>query len=79
MNFFKTYFWDVFVNHYFDFKGKATRKQFWLFIVILYVIVILISVAAIISGFANNTILCGIINFIITFGTLITILSNVTR
>lgn len=27
----KTYFLDVILNHYADFKGRATRKQFWLF------------------------------------------------
>ncbi len=26
------YFWDVIINHYFDFRGKATRKQYWFFI-----------------------------------------------
>ena len=28
---FKTYFFDVIKNHYFDYKGRATRKQFWMF------------------------------------------------
>lgn len=27
----KTYFLDVIAQHYCDFSGKATRKQFWLF------------------------------------------------
>ena len=31
MNSFKKYFWDVIRNHYVDFDGVATRKQFWLF------------------------------------------------
>lgn len=29
--YFMQYFWDVVKNQYFDFGGKATRKQFWLF------------------------------------------------
>ncbi|MBR4507928.1 MAG: DUF805 domain-containing protein [Elusimicrobiaceae bacterium] len=29
--YFMQYFWDVIKNQYFDFGGKATRKQFWLF------------------------------------------------
>ena len=32
MNSFKKYFWDVIRNHYVDFDGVATRKQFWLFV-----------------------------------------------
>ncbi len=31
-------FWDVIKNHYVDFAGKATRKQFWLY-VLWYIIV----------------------------------------
>ena len=31
MEYFLKYFWDVIKNHYFDFGGKATRKQYWLF------------------------------------------------
>lgn len=27
----KTYFLNVIFHHYFDFKGRATRKQFWAF------------------------------------------------
>ena len=28
----KTYFLDVIFQHYIDFGGRATRKQFWLFV-----------------------------------------------
>ncbi len=28
-SFFQYYFVDVFISHYFDFKGKISRKQFW--------------------------------------------------
>ena len=34
----KTYFLDAIFNHYVDFKGRATRKQFWMFI--LWVVII---------------------------------------
>lgn len=30
---FNKYFWDVIKNHYCDFKGRATRKQYWMFVV----------------------------------------------
>lgn len=29
---FKKYFWNVIKNHYADFKGRATRKEYWSFI-----------------------------------------------
>lgn len=32
MNAIKVYFLDVLTHHYVDFKGRATRKQFWLWI-----------------------------------------------
>ena len=35
---FNTYFIDVIKNHYIDFKGKATRKQFWLFVLFYCII-----------------------------------------
>ena len=41
----KSYFLDILVHHYFDFRGKTTRKQFWMFIlfaIIFYVVGVLI-------------------------------------
>lgn len=32
MNAIKVYFLDVLTHHYVDFKGRATRKQFWLWV-----------------------------------------------
>lgn len=34
----KTYFLDVLMHHYVDFSGRATRKQFWLFVVLSLVV-----------------------------------------
>ena len=34
----KTYFIDVIKNHYCDFSGKATRTQFWMFVLINFVV-----------------------------------------
>lgn len=42
MKSFNTYFWDVLINHYADFKGVATRKQFWLFTLFHFIIFLLI-------------------------------------
>lgn len=49
---FNTYFLDVIKNHYFDFSGKATRKQFWLY-VLFYVIVFIIL--GLVLGFLGKT------------------------
>ena len=35
---FKTYFLDVITQHYVDFAGRATRKQFWLFALFNFII-----------------------------------------
>ena len=49
---FNTYFVDVIKNHYVDFAGRATRKQFWLFTLINFVIALIISII----GGMDNTI-----------------------
>lgn len=35
---FFNWFWDPVKNHYFDFEGRTSRKQFWMFILV-YIIV----------------------------------------
>ncbi len=45
---FNTYFWDVIKNHYFDFAGKATRKQFWLWVLWSFIV---FFVLALVLGF----------------------------
>lgn len=37
MNAIKMYFLDVFAKHYVDFAGRATRKQFWMFQLFLFI------------------------------------------
>ena len=34
----KTYFTDIILKHFFDFKGRAGRKTFWLFTLNLFII-----------------------------------------
>ena len=47
------YFIDVIKNHYFDFSGKATRKQYWLFVLWCVIIGFVVSfILSFISGFA---------------------------
>lgn len=43
---FNTYFVDVLKNHYIDFAGRATRTQFWMFNLFVFVIVFVISFIA---------------------------------
>jgi uncharacterized membrane protein YhaH (DUF805 family) len=38
MNFIEKYFLNVIVGQFADFKGRATRKQFWLFVLINFII-----------------------------------------
>ena len=37
------YFIDVIKNHYFDFSGRATRTQFWMFVLINFIIGIVLG------------------------------------
>lgn len=38
------WFLDPIKNHYFDFKGRATRKEYWMFALFYLVIYILLSI-----------------------------------
>lgn len=44
MKAFMTYYWDVLKNHYVDFKGCATRKTYWLFVLFNSIIFLILSV-----------------------------------
>ncbi len=61
MNALKTYLVDPIKNHYVDFKGRATRKQYWLYVlfvwVILWVIGLFGDVGAKISGICSLAVL----------------------
>ncbi len=46
MNAINTYFIDVLKNHYFDFKGRATRKQFWMYVLFMFIIGIVLGILA---------------------------------
>ena len=50
---FKTYFLDVFTKHYVDFAGRATRTQFWLFVLFNFIIsLVLYWLAGKVFGFS---------------------------
>ena len=38
------YFIDVIKNHYFDFGGRATRTQFWLFVLINVIVCVVLGI-----------------------------------
>ena len=42
-SFFSTYFFDVIGHHYADFKGKTSRKEFWLFVLCHFLITLAVS------------------------------------
>ena len=44
MNAINTYFIDVLKNHYCDFNGRATRKQFWMYFLFLVIFWILLGI-----------------------------------
>ena len=48
----KTYFLDVIFNHYVDFGGRATRKQFWMFVLFNLIISIVLGI---VLGFLGKT------------------------
>ena len=39
MNYLKTYFFDIIFKKGFDFTGRATRKEFWLFTLNLLIVI----------------------------------------
>ncbi len=52
MKVFSTYFVDPIKNHYFDFTGKADRKQFWLFVLFNFLVFLVLSI---VLGFLGKT------------------------
>ena len=44
MSVINTYFIDVLKNHYFDFSGTATRKQFWLWVLFQFLFGIILGI-----------------------------------
>lgn len=46
------YFLDVFKNHYVDFKGRATRKQYWLYVLFMFIAFLIL--AAVLSFFGKT-------------------------
>lgn len=54
MNAFKTYYIDVLKNNYFNFEGRATRKQYWLFFLFNFIAVFILAILASINNFIGT-------------------------
>ena len=54
MNVFKTYYIDVLKNNYFNFEGRATRKQYWLFFLFNFIIVMILGIFAGMDNFIGT-------------------------
>jgi len=50
----QTYLLDPILKHYVDFKGRATRKQFWLFTLFLFVAMMIIGIIFGIAGVSES-------------------------
>ncbi|GAB5534948.1 MAG: DUF805 domain-containing protein [Rubricoccaceae bacterium] len=49
------YFLDVIKNHYVDFDGRASRKEYWMFVAVYLAIYIGASIVGAILGVASDT------------------------
>ena len=66
MNAIKVYFLDVLTHHYVDFKGRATRKQFWLWALFCVIAVWIIDLLAMICLSENAaSVVAGLVNLAI--------------
>ena len=62
MNAINTYFIDVIKNHYFDFNGRATRKQFWMYVLFFIIFWVLLGIVSAFLGEKAGTVLTGIVS-----------------
>ncbi|MCL2389909.1 MAG: DUF805 domain-containing protein [Endomicrobia bacterium] len=55
MAWFKLYFWEVVTKQYVNFEGRASRPQYWYFVLVCFIISLILSILHL-----------GVINFIIS-------------
>lgn len=70
MNAVKTYFIDVIKNQYFNFEGRATRQQFWMYILFYVILYIVINIIGAILGDTVHGILSGLVSLALLLPTL---------
>lgn len=54
MEYFDKFFLDIIRNHYADFKGRVSRKTYWMFILFTSIIGVLIVAVSFLLGMGNN-------------------------
>ncbi len=74
MKAFMTYYWDVLRHHYVDFKGRASRKQFWLYVLFFLIVFLILSI--ILNFFGN---LGNILYFLATLAVILPSLGMAVR
>lgn len=64
------YFIDVIKNHYLDYGGRATRTQFWMFVLWSIIVFFVLGVLTGICGKISNTLgsLMGIVSLVACLG-----------
>ncbi|MFV0480366.1 MAG: DUF805 domain-containing protein [Campylobacteraceae bacterium] len=80
MEAFNTYFVDVIKNRYVDFNGRATRRQYWMFVLFNLIVQVVVGfVAGLIAGIFNAPTLSMIILVILCLALLLPSLSIAVR
>ncbi len=52
-----TYFVDVLKKHYIDFSGRATRTQFWMFVLVSFLVMVVLGILLGFVGSVGDTIM----------------------
>ena len=54
MNIIKTYFLDVITKNYVNFKGRATRQQFWMFVLFYLIIYLILTMLSLMDNMLGS-------------------------
>ena len=54
MNAFKTYFLDVITKNYVNFEGRATRKQFWMYVLFQVIVAFVLNLLSMMDNFVGT-------------------------
>lgn len=79
--FFKSYFWNVIIHHYADFKGSMSRKAFWMFMLFYGIYGVMFSFLLIVSACLGSTlgIIVGVIVYLFLLAVYIPCLAAYVR
>lgn len=79
--FFKSYFWNVIIHHYADFKGSMSRKAFWMFMLFYGIYGVMFSFLLIVSACLGSTlgIIVGVIVYLFLLAVYIPCLATYVR